>query len=677
MRTLILTITLLLLSYSSHAYEIIINGTVTDIETSNYVANQELLINIDTNGIGGYYYNSSIYTNNNGYFYDTISIPDSISGIVYIETYSCGLWVDASDFFSPNIVNLEFNIEICTNPTGNDCEAFFEYYNYDDQLSIQFFDLSFGWPTNWSWDFGDGSTSNEQNPIHQYSSEGIYTTTLIIESDSCLSQYTTEILVFYDSINSCQANFSYYNEPGSMTFDFFDLSFGNIENWSWDFGDGNLSNSQNPSHTYATNGTYFVSLAIITLDSCFDYTTDAVQVGNDSSQCNANYTYVLDTLNNTPNTYIFTDISEGEIGSWYWEFGDGSISYDQNPIHTYSNSETYNVCLTITGMQGITCTSTSCNQVSMIEYYNFGGQAFINNYPINIDSTDIDNIAIAYLYRKIENRWEYMDQNEFWKYGYYWFVDKPVGDYIIRTELKQNSLDYPSFAPTYYNKSNSWKDATIFTLANDQQYAVNIEFTELESKPSGIGTISGFVIADISCGTINNIDTEHVLIQLFNNVGQLVDYTFTDDIGNWEFSGLGTNKYNIAAEYPGRYSEKRNIDLSNNNPNIEDINLIIYCSHILDIDENFNSHQIQTYTPQPNPASNYVNCRINSKVNALIELSITSLSGIEILNNSISISSGSQILTTDISTLKSGIYILKLSSYEHNLHDIHKIIIIN
>ena len=57
----------------------------------------------------------------------------------------------------------------------------------------------------------------------------------------------------------------------------------------------------------------------------------------------------------------FTDTStdqDGQIDSWYWEFGDGATSNEKNPIHKYKSKGTYNVTLTVTDNQGAEATST-------------------------------------------------------------------------------------------------------------------------------------------------------------------------------------------------------------------------------------------------------------------------------------------------------------------------------
>ena len=446
----------------------------------------------------------------------------------------------------------------------------------------------------------------------------------------------------------------------------------------WNFGDGNVSIDQNPVHTYANEGNYFVSLFIETVDSCSSYFGDFVLVYNDTTYCNAAFNVVLDTLNAVPRTYIFTDLSEGEVESWYWEFGDGSFSFDQNPVHVYDDGDDYEVCLTITtNPQGAMCSSTHCEPVSTLEYYNFGGQVFIGDYPINIDSTDNSNIAIVYLYRKINNSWEFMDRMDFWKYGYYWFAEKPVGEYLIRTELKENSLDYLNYAPSYHLDALNWNNAKVFTLEDDQQFDINISFHKLATYFSGIGSISGKVIGGPSCDTLQNIDTDHVLIQLFNSIGELITYTYSDGDGRYEFNGLGMGNYNIKPEYTSRHTEDINITISDTEPNISGIETIVYCSHILNVSEISNEKHFLVSLPYPNPANDFVKLQINSRKNSPCSISIYDLNGNIVNNRKVKITEGNQIISTNISRLPSGLYSMKISINNSNFQEIYKIIIIH
>jgi chitodextrinase len=120
-------------------------------------------------------------------------------------------------------------------------------------LAVQFTDTSEGEPETWEWNFGDGSTSTEQNPVHTYTKPGTYTITLTVTnaagSDSTENTVTAGSISFTASVTSGTV---------PLTVEFTDTSGGEPEAWEWDFGDGETSDEQNPTHTYETAGTYDV-----------------------------------------------------------------------------------------------------------------------------------------------------------------------------------------------------------------------------------------------------------------------------------------------------------------------------------------------------------------------------------------------------------------------------------
>jgi PKD repeat protein len=130
-------------------------------------------------------------------------------------------------------------------------------------LAVSFSDNSMNSPTNWSWDFGDGSTSSLQNPTHTYSSPGTYTVKLTATN---LGGSDTKSRTDYISVTAPPpapvADFSGSPTSGTAPLDvsFSDVSSGSPTSWSWDFGDGSTSTAQNPTHTYSSAGTYTVKL---------------------------------------------------------------------------------------------------------------------------------------------------------------------------------------------------------------------------------------------------------------------------------------------------------------------------------------------------------------------------------------------------------------------------------
>ena len=121
-------------------------------------------------------------------------------------------------------------------------------------------------------------------------------------------------------------------------FNFTDLSSNSPTSWAWDFGDGNTSTLQNPTHTYAAPGFY---------TACVEVT----KAGCNSETICAQFTLTCPAPTSTflpsgsQQTITFTNQSQLST-SWMWDFGDGSGSTLQNPVHTYAAAGTYTVCLT-------------------------------------------------------------------------------------------------------------------------------------------------------------------------------------------------------------------------------------------------------------------------------------------------------------------------------------------
>ncbi len=174
------------------------------------------------------------------------------------------------------------------------------------------------------------------------------------------------------NVPECNAFFTFYPDtvsppPLSMDlFQFVDQSSGNnIISWYWDFGDGVFSTDQNPQHGYFNMipAQYIVCLTILTSDSCTDTYCDTVYINQYIPDCDADFIYELDTLVNCINCYDFYDQSFaiGNIISWFWDFGDGNFSTDQNPIHQFSQTGLFEVCLTI--ITDDSCSDVSCQTV--------------------------------------------------------------------------------------------------------------------------------------------------------------------------------------------------------------------------------------------------------------------------------------------------------------------------
>ncbi|KKH92052.1 hypothetical protein EO95_13230, partial [Methanosarcina sp. 1.H.T.1A.1] len=184
-------------------------------------------------------------------------------------------------------------------------------------LNIAFTDTSTGLPTSWSWNFGDGATSTEQNPTHTYSEAGNYSVKLKVtneigSNDIQKVNYITVLLPPPSS--NFISNITSGNVP--LTVQFSDTSTGSPTSWNWNFGDGNTSTSQNPTHTYSLAGSYTVNLTVSNLKGTDSKTAvitvlekvDVLPVADFSTNV---------TSGDVPLSVLFTDCSQNATSrSW-------------------------------------------------------------------------------------------------------------------------------------------------------------------------------------------------------------------------------------------------------------------------------------------------------------------------------------------------------------------------
>lgn len=204
-----------------------------------------------------------------------------------------------------------------------------------------------GNPDFWNWSFGDGSFSDEQDPVHTYLLPGNFTLNRTV-SNATAGNAASISLTDYISVTAPAVAANFTAEPTAGTaplaVNFTDLSTGSPVSWNWSFGDGKFSAVQNPSYTYLTPVNFTVNL---TVDDGFgvndtlsmqEYVTVTVPFVISNFTANA-------TAGQAPFAVAFSDLSEGFPTRWNWSFGDGSFAEEQHPIHSYVLAGNYTVSL--------------------------------------------------------------------------------------------------------------------------------------------------------------------------------------------------------------------------------------------------------------------------------------------------------------------------------------------
>ncbi|WP_048103871.1 PKD domain-containing protein [Methanofollis liminatans] len=263
-------------------------------------------------------------------------------------------------------------------------------------LAVQFTDLSTGGPTEWFWEFGDGTTSTERTPQKTYTTVGTYTVSLNATNvDGSSTKIQESYISVTDTPTPPVANFTGTPANGTapLTVQFNDTSTGVPTEWFWEFGDGTNSTSQNPQKTYTTLGTYTVSLSATNADGSSTKTRENyITVTDDPVSPVANFTGTP-TTGRAPLTVQYTDLSTGEPTEWFWQFGDGTNSIEQNPLKTYTTLGTYTVSLNATNADG-SSTKTRENYITVTDdpvppVANFTGTPTNGTAPLTVQFTDL------------------------------------------------------------------------------------------------------------------------------------------------------------------------------------------------------------------------------------------------------------------------------------------------
>lgn len=201
-------------------------------------------------------------------------------------------------------------------------------------------------PQSATWTFSDGTTINQINAVHQFASPGTYQVTLVNKFAGCTAPPVTKSITTFPSPTAAfQADSSLYcGAPAAVPFQ--NLSQGATA-WNWKFGDNDSSTQQQPTHTYANNGYYDVTLIATNTNGCTDSITKPkyIHVDAPNLQFNASPGFGCSPL---PTTFSLPAGSAADIASYDWDFGDGSAHANSaNPPHTYTANGNFSVSLNI------------------------------------------------------------------------------------------------------------------------------------------------------------------------------------------------------------------------------------------------------------------------------------------------------------------------------------------
>ncbi len=214
--------------------------------------------------------------------------------------------------------------------------------------AISFQNTSIPLPAGSLWDFGNGNTSTDTNPVTNYALSGTYIVQLINQYGSCNDTITKNITILPRPVAGFISN-NTISCRAPHTVNFTNQTTG-ATSYIWDFGDGNTSTTINPTHTYTATGNYTVTLIALNSSGCTDTLTRTNYVRIQTPLLNPLFSSVEGCAPLTINMQANSS-SVDNIASWFWDFGNGNTSTLQNPTFTF-DSGSYSIKLRIVTTQG-------------------------------------------------------------------------------------------------------------------------------------------------------------------------------------------------------------------------------------------------------------------------------------------------------------------------------------
>ena len=681
MKTRILFFLLFIAYFTGNGYGVTVylNGTITDIQGSARVPGHKLYIKTDFSSPFHYY--KTVYTDDNGYYADTVQNVPAFPIAFQISTYDCNNEVHIITALSTNSPIIA-NFQICVPPYSG-CRADFTCDSIAG-LDYQFTDQS---ETNsslisWNWDFGDPASgvnnlSYSQNPHHFYSGSGIYNVKLLIHAiNGCKDSLVKTVFIriplnqvnISGHITNDQTGEPISNQPVMINTTLIQYSSVVYSNISGFYSD---------TISAVPNG---IPISVATYD-CVNVLHSNTVYSSPSPlevdfniclnvQCRAGFTAVLDSGNKVQNTFLFQDLSYGDPNKWTWTFGDGASSHDRNPIHQFTTPGNYKVCLTITQEDSTgawNCYDTTSKIIKTCSYFNLGGLLFAGQFPINNPHTTGDT-GVAYIYRS-HNQWTApVDTVYFTNLGYYTFLHLLEGTYIVKTGLTEGSTHYNEFLPAYNGDQVKWQ-MTVSFLLDKNIFDNSIHLVAANDSLSGTAMLKGSVIY---MGDNTKLANAEVL--LYNDNLLPVRATHTNAEGFFEFPALPFGTYNLYPEITGKYARILQVTVDSIHPVVDGLQLEVYDHDVTGISPVKGKNDITIGKIYPNPVTEDFQFWVQSPNTITIHAEILTVSGKRLFIKTIGSVQGSILVTLPLRNIPCGMYFLVIKNSEGRILNTQKII---
>lgn len=310
-------------------------------------------------------------------------------------------------------------------------------------LSSRFTDLSYistGTISKWSWDFGDGILSSQQNPTHVYRLDNVFNVTLSVTSQKgCVGVLSQKAII--DVTPGVVADFTntFANAckpPTSIDFTNKSTGPGTLK-YIWKFGDGNQANTSDVVHSFTKAGSYSVNMIATSTEGCTDSITKEIIIPD----------IKITTTINAPDTgCVYTDIkitgsSTPGAENSDWTFGDGTFANGKNQVKMFARPGVFQIKLINT--VGI-CLDSTIKKITILDgpTLDFSTTDTIScKAPFNATFQDKSQDAVSW-------NWDFGD-------GTTSTVQNPTKTYTKEGVYSVSHMGFTAYGcPTYLKKDN-------------------------------------------------------------------------------------------------------------------------------------------------------------------------------------------------------------------------------
>ena len=556
--------------------------------------------------------------------------------------------------------------------TANIVTASYTYANTEFSVAFTNTSSSPYAPLTYSWVTFAGSplSSTAANPVITFPAGSQYVWLTATDAEGC----SGEVASYVQVNGNLPCNAHYWVTPVSLgVYSFEDSLALSGYTYIWSFGDGTPTSTVfNPSHTYATNGTYTVCLiATNATAGCSDTVCEPLQV--QACGTYASFTDVISGIGGNVISFTSTSTTLNAPLTYSWSFsggGSSSTSTQVNPVITLSGSGTETASLTVTDANG--CSASVSSNITYGTQSAGTIQVGLNVATCPVTVYLILEDTIGHL--TLVDSMQFVDTMGACIDSFYRFSVNIPGTYFVKAALGVGNPNYAGYLPTYFRDTLSWVNATpIYVNAGSFTYAP-INLIE-GANTGGPGFIGGWVSqgAGLVAHGQGNANEKGlgdplagVQIDLTTLSGQAVAYTFTDANGQYRFNNLAYGTYKLFAEELNKVPSPITVTLSAQQPGDTSIDISIN-SHNATATNVTDLNNISISRVYPDPVVTDFNIDITSRTETNAVIKVIDVLGRTQLLKQVKLVNGPNHLEINMDGIANGGYQLLLQTGSQNV----------